>query len=71
MNYIKKFELPLNIDQYIDFWLIFNDFHIDNLIIASDIELNSYILNYFKSYQLSQSFVFNKILKVFHEKFYK
>ena len=50
LNYISKFRLPSNIAQHINSRLIFNDIHIDDSIIASDIELNSWILNCLKSY---------------------
>ncbi len=43
MNYIEKFWLSLSIIQYIDFQLILNNVYIDDLIIASDIKLNSYV----------------------------
>ena len=33
--------------------LIFNDIYIDNPIIVSDIELNSYLIDCFESYQFS------------------
>ncbi len=71
MNYIKKFGLSSSIAQYIDSWLIFNDAHIDNLTIVSDIKLNSYVFYYLESYQLSQSLVIDYMLEVFCEEFYR
>lgn len=50
MNCIKKFGLSPSIIQQIDSWLIFNGAHIDNPIITSDIELNSYIFHFRESY---------------------
>lgn len=70
MNYIEKFRLPPRIAQYIDFWLIFNKIHIDDPKNASDIKLNLYILYYFESYPLSQSFVVKYRLEIFYEEFY-
>lgn len=71
INYIKKFELPLSIAQQIDFQLILNSAHIDNFIIASDIQFNSYVFYYLKKYQLSQSLVINYMLEVFCGEFYR
>ena len=50
INYIEKFGPPPSITQYIDSQLILNDIHIDDPKIASDIELNSYILHCLESY---------------------
>lgn len=41
LTYISKFELSLNIIQYIDSCLIFNKIYINNLVITSDIDVNS------------------------------
>ena len=71
MNYIEKFGLPLSVAPHIYSRLILNDIHIVELIIVSDIELNSYVLYYFESYQLSQSLVIDYMLKVFYEEFYR
>ena len=70
MNYIEKFGLPPSVAPHIDSRLIFNDIHIDDPTIASDIELNSYVLHCLKSYQLSQSLVVDYILEVFCEEFH-
>lgn len=40
-SYIEKFELPPSITQHIDSCLIFNDIHINNPTIASNIKHNS------------------------------
>lgn len=40
INYIKKFGLPPNVTQYINSRLIFNDIHINDPTITSDIKLN-------------------------------
>ena len=53
LTYILKFRLPLSITQFDDFCLIFNDMHIDNLIIILNIKLNSWVFNCLKSYQMS------------------
>lgn len=65
LSYIKKFELPIGVTQQIDFGLILNNIHINNPITTSNIKLNSYFLNYLKSYQLDLSLVVYMILKVF------
>lgn len=65
LSYIKKFELPISIAQYIDFYLIFNNVYINDLIIALDIKLNLWFLNYFKSYQLNLNLVIHIILDIF------
>ncbi len=70
IDYIKKFGLPPSVAQNINFWLIFNDVHINDPIIASNIELNSYVFYYLENYQFSQSFVINYILEVFHKEFH-
>ncbi len=70
LNYLAKFELLSNIAQYINTYLIFYDVYIDDPINASDIELNSWVLNYLKSYQLSPTLVIQQMLKVFYDKFY-
>lgn len=41
LNYIKKFELHIDIAKYINSCLIFNDVYIDDLTIVLDIKLNS------------------------------
>ena len=71
MNYLEKFGLSPSIAKHINFQLIFNDIYINNPIIASDIELNSYILYYLEIYQFSQSLVVNYMLEIFHEKFHR
>ena len=50
INYIKKFGLPPSIAPYIDSQLIFNNIHIDNPTIKSDIKFNSYVLQCLESY---------------------
>lgn len=70
INYIKKIGLFLNIAQNINFWLIINDVHIiDNLTIVSNIKFNSYVIYYLESYQSSQNFVVNYMLKIFVKSF--
>ena len=69
LKYISKFELPANIVYYIDSRLIFHIVHIDNLIIASDVKLNSWVLSCLKSYQLSPSLVVDLMLEVFCKEF--
>ena len=71
LTYILKFRLSLNVIQYIDFCLIFNDIYIDDFTTTSDIILNSWVFNCLESYQLSPSLVINIMLKVFCDKFYK
>ena len=70
MNYIEKFGLPPSVAQHIDSRLILNDIHIDDPTIASDIELNSYVLHCLEIYQLSQSLVVDYMLEVFREEFH-
>lgn len=41
MNYFKKFGLVKDVAQHINSRFIFKDVHIDDLIIALDIEINS------------------------------
>lgn len=50
LNYIAKFKLSSNIILYIDYRLILNNFHIDDLTTTSDINLNTWVLNCLKSY---------------------
>ena len=50
LNYISKFRLPANVAQYIDLCLILHDVHINDPTIASDVELNSWVLNCLESY---------------------
>ena len=70
LNCISKFELSANITQHIDLCLILYNVHIDDLTIASDVKLNSWVLNCLKSYQLSLSLVIDLMLEVFHEEFH-
>lgn len=41
LTYISNFGLSSSVAQYIDSCLIFNNIHINELIITSDMELNS------------------------------
>ncbi len=50
MNCIEKFRLHPSITQQIDSRLILNGAHINDPTIASDIELNSYVLHCLESY---------------------
>ncbi len=50
INCIEKIGLPPSVAQYIDSRLILNDTHIDNTKIASNIELNLYVLYCLESY---------------------
>lgn len=50
INYIEKFGLPPSVTQYINSRPIFNNIHIDDPTIASDIKLNSYVLHCLESY---------------------
>lgn len=68
--YITKFGLPLNIAQYINSCQIFNEIHINDPTIASDIELNSCVLNCIKSYKLRSTLVVKLILEVFCNEFH-
>ena len=69
LNYISKFGLPANVAHHIDSRLILHDVHIDDPTIASDVELNSRVLNCLESYQLSPSLVVDLMLEVFREEF--
>ncbi len=71
MNCIEKFGLSSSVTQQIDSRLILNGAHIDDPTIASDIELNSYVLHCLESYQLSQSLVIDYMLEIFYEEFYE
>ena len=70
-TYILKFGLPLSVAQHIDSCLILNDIHIDNPTTASDIKLNSWVLNCLESYQFRPSLVADMMLEVFCNKFYR
>ena len=70
LNYISKFGIPANVAQHIDSCSILHDGHIDDPITASDAELNSWVLNCLKSYQLSLNLVVNMMLEVFREEFH-
>ena len=70
LTYISKFGLSSSVAQHIDSCLIFNDIYIDNPTTASDIELNSWVLNYLESYQFRPSLVADMMLEVFRDKFY-
>ena len=69
LNYISKFRLPANVALYIDSRLILYDVHINNLKIASDVDLNSWVLNCLESYPLSPSLVVDLVLEVFVKSF--
>ena len=69
--YISKFELPSSVAQHIDSCLIVNDIHIDNPSTASDIKLNSQVLNCLENYQLRPSLVADIMLEIFYNKFYR
>ena len=71
LNCISKFRLLASFAQYINSCLILYDVYIDNLTIASDVELNSRVFNYLKSYQLSSSLVADLMLEVFCKEFYR
>ena len=71
INCIKKLGLPLSIVQHINSRLIFNDAHINDPIIASDIELHFYVLHYLESYQLNQILIIDYMLEIFCEEFYR
>ena len=70
LNCISKFRLPTSVAQHIDLCLILHDVHINNPTIASDVELNSRVLNCLESYQLNPSLVVNLMLEVFREEFH-
>jgi hypothetical protein len=70
LAYISKFGLPSSVAQHIDSRLILNDIHIDNPTTASDIELNSWVLNCLESYQFRPSLVADMMLEVFRDEFY-
>lgn len=70
-NYGEKFGLSVNVAQHIDSRLIIYDIHIDNLIIALNVEHNLWILNCCKSYQVRQTLVVNFMLEVFCKEFYR
>ncbi len=70
MNYIEKFGLPPSVAQHIDSRLILHDVHIDEPTTASDVELNSWVLNCLESYQLSPTLVVDMMLEVFREEFH-
>ena len=71
LSYIKKFELFVDVIQHINSRLIIKDVHIDNPTIALDVELNSWVLNYLKSYQLNPSFIVYIMLEVFLDEFHR
>lgn len=71
MNYIEKFGLPIGLAQYINSCFIFHDIYINDLIRTSDIELNLWVSNCFKSYQLRPTLVIYKILDVFCDEFHR
>lgn len=70
INYIEKLRLFPSVAKYINSQHIFNDIHINDLTIASNIKLNLYVFHCLESYQLSQSFVVDYILEIFYEEFY-
>ena len=71
LNYISKFGLYANVAHLIDSRLIFHDVHIDDLLIALDLKLNSWVLYILENYQLSLTLVIDLMLKVFCEKFHR
>ena len=71
LTYISKFRLPSSVAQHIDSCLILNDIHIDNPTTASDIKLNSWVLNCLESYQFRPSLVADMMLEVFCDIFYR
>ncbi len=70
LSYIEKFGLPVGVAQHINSRLIFNDVYIDNPTTASDVELNSWVLNCLESYQLDPSLVVHMMLEIFREEFH-
>lgn len=62
INYIEKFGVPAGVTQYINSHFILNDIHMKDPIIALDIELNLWVFNCLKNYQLRQSLVVNFML---------
>ena len=69
-SYIKKFGLSVSVAQPINSSFILNDVHINNLTTALDIEFNSWVFNFLKSYQLDSSLVIHMMLEVFREEFH-
>ena len=70
LNCISIFRLPMSVVQYINSRLIFHGVHINDPTIALDVKLNSWVLNYLESYQLSPSLFVDLMLKVFCKEFY-
>ena len=71
LSYLTKFGLPPSVTQHIDTRLIFHDFHINNLTTVSDIKHNSWILICLKDYQVSQTLMIYRMLKVFCNEFHR
>ena len=57
LKYISKFGFPTSVAQNIDLRLILHDVQINDLSIALDVELNSWVFNYLESYQLRPTLV--------------
>ena len=57
LKYISKFRFPISVAQHMDLRLILHNVQINDLSIALDIELNSWVLNYLESYQLCPTLV--------------
>ncbi len=70
LSYLAKFRLPPSIAQHIDTCLIFHDIHINDPTTASDIKLNLWVFICPESYQVSQTLVIHRMLKVFCNEFH-
>lgn len=69
LSYIMKFGLSVGVTKHSDSCLILNNVYFKNSTILSNIELNSWVYNYLKSYQLDSNFVVYMMLEVFQDKF--
>lgn len=50
LSYIAKFGLFASVTQYIDFYSILNNIHIDNSTTVLDMKLKLWIFNFLESY---------------------
>ena len=65
LSYLAKFGLHFSIAQHINIYLIFHDVHINDFITTSDIELNSWVFNCLKSYQLRLTLFIQRMVDIF------
>lgn len=71
LTYMAKFGLPPSVAQHINLCLISKNIHIDDLMSASNMKLNSWIFYFLEIYYLRLDLFINIMLEVCRREFYK